>query len=203
MRDGKLSVLALADVIYSNDAEFIYRNKEKSLDPEDNVFQFRPNFNLKYYVGQNAIDVLHLRGAINAISILPQSVFNESDGLGTLPETSLAAITRFPTKPHPYNYIDVEWNMSAMDILFKASFKDLIRDENNAECSAQHLAPLIKEYKMRQVAQGLHWMIKGWKAESIAKFLRVIFKQWLPDLAGLVYAIISQDWEFSTNLSLW
>lgn len=79
------------------------------------------------------------------------------------------------TRRHPYNKIDVGWSMRCMDLLFKASFSDFITDERNVECAANHLLPIIKDYKLRQVAQGVEWMCRGWKPENAAKLLRILF----------------------------
>ncbi|KAL3897465.1 MAG: hypothetical protein SGCHY_003397 [Lobulomycetales sp.] len=106
------------------------------------------------------------------------------------------------TRRHPYNKIDVGWSMRCMDLLFKASFSDFITDERNVECAANHLLPIIKDYKLRQVAQGVEWMCRGWKPENAAKLLRILFADWLPDLAGVVFSMVSMEWNFSQGTSL-
>ncbi|KAI9206599.1 uncharacterized protein BJ171DRAFT_15261 [Polychytrium aggregatum] len=100
------------------------------------------------------------------------------------------------------SHIDTDWSMKTMDRLWNASFYHFVRDENNADCIARHLAPLLKDYKLGQVSCGLSWLIKGWKIESVSRLLRTVFADWLPDLAGIVFAHISKGWTLRPQLGL-
>ncbi|KAJ3123322.1 hypothetical protein HK098_002013 [Nowakowskiella sp. JEL0407] len=101
-----------------------------------------------------------------------------------------------------YMHIDADWSMRTMDKLFNASFYEYVRDERNCECTAQHLIPIVKDYKLRQVAHALRWLVQGWRIETVAKLLRMIFSDWLPDLAGYVFSQMTKGWPLRPQITL-
>jgi hypothetical protein len=194
MKNDSLASLVLAEVIYHAEEALIAEQDTAGIAGTKNPTEICR----KYYVGASAQSVLTMRGASSSLLRLQESLSMEQT------ESDLKV-------PKDDKVIDVAWSMRCMDVLFKASFADFVSDERNVECIGVRtftlliladLLPLIKDYKMRQVAQGLEWMTRTWKSENAAKLLRVVFAQWLPDLAGVVFAIVSQDWDFTQGLSL-
>lgn len=67
-----------------------------------------------------------------------------------------------------------------MDKLWNASLYDFIKSQDNCECIARHVTPIIIGYDIKQIVQGLEWVVKGWKPESKARFLRILFADMTP-----------------------
>jgi hypothetical protein len=135
-----------------------------------------------------------------------KDTFDKSNSWPSLPAvTSIDSLNELNRKiewTKEYEHIDIDWSMQAMDVLYNASFYEYIRDEKNLELSSIRLAKVIKDYKPRQVAEALMWIIQGWTVESTSKLLRSIFADWLPDLAGCVFQMISENWPRRPQQSL-
>lgn len=93
------------------------------------------------------------------------------------------------------NPYDIEKNMKIMDKLYNASFFEYIKSEDNVLTIARHLMPLIKEYNVQTVANGLRWTIDGWRLENVAKLLKLITRDFIPDVCGLLINMITVGWD--------
>ncbi|KAL6607202.1 hypothetical protein LY90DRAFT_666896 [Neocallimastix californiae] len=93
-----------------------------------------------------------------------------------------------------FNYFDADFTMRAMDKIYSAKFYEYVKDEKNKKCIARHLTPLIKEYKICNLINGLLWLTYGWSIQSISKFFKYIFRDWSPDLTALILKHLIQEW---------
>ncbi|ORX49351.1 hypothetical protein BCR36DRAFT_328498 [Piromyces finnis] len=100
-----------------------------------------------------------------------------------------------------YSYFDADFTMRAMDKLYSAKFYEYVKDEKNKKCIARHLIPLIKEYKICNLVNGLLWLTYGWSIQSISKLFKYIFRDWSPDLTALALKHFIQEWPNFKNTS--
>lgn len=89
-----------------------------------------------------------------------------------------------------------------MDSLWNASLYEFIKAQENAECIARYVCPLIQDYDVVQIVQGLKWLLSEWKPECKARFLRLIFADYSPQYAGLLFAKLAAEWEFDTDITM-
>ncbi|KAJ3403941.1 hypothetical protein CcCBS67573_g08112 [Chytriomyces confervae] len=101
-----------------------------------------------------------------------------------------------------FSHIDCEWSMRTMDALFNASFVEFIKNEKNCEFNGQHIAHMVKDYKLDQVVHGIKWLVDGWTIESTARVLKNVFDDWLPELAAFAIARIGSAWPLRPKMGL-
>lgn len=56
-------------------------------------------------------------------------------------------------------HISVDWNMKMMDSLWNASLYEFIKGQENCECVARYIAPILQDYTLLQITQGLEWYL--------------------------------------------
>ncbi|PVV01026.1 hypothetical protein BB560_004572 [Smittium megazygosporum] len=75
-------------------------------------------------------------------------------------------------------WLDVEANISKMDLLYEATFRSWLKDEENVSIVSSYLHRIANEYPLDRIVNALKWLIQSWSVESVAILIKHVTADW-------------------------
>ncbi|PVU89177.1 hypothetical protein BB561_005502 [Smittium simulii] len=73
---------------------------------------------------------------------------------------------------------DVEANISKMDLLYDATFRSWLKDEENVVVVSSYLYRIANEYPLDRIVNAIKWLVSSWSVESVSIIIKHITSDW-------------------------
>eukprot|EP00123_Amoebidium_parasiticum_P015559 comp23031_c0_seq1/m.36817 comp23031_c0_seq1/g.36817 ORF comp23031_c0_seq1/g.36817 comp23031_c0_seq1/m.36817 type:complete len:259 (-) comp23031_c0_seq1:203-979(-) len=104
-----------------------------------------------------------------------------------------------PTVAPEQPKFDPEGTIRKMDKQWDTNFRQWVKNQENAECSGQHLAGMLKEFDLNRAAWGVRWIVSNpsWHINNIGTLLCTATATWPIKQRAHLANLVSNDWPLS------